>query len=164
MHGLASQRPAPRVYEIAGDGESRLPTVDFSTTFRIAADAEFIPNHLFAAANLIYAPEIGRPQGEDWGRSSQIGAAAALAYRVTPKATVGAEAECYRAYDGLALQPFAGNALYVGPTRRIQFGSKVMLAAAFSTEVAGGAVGESHALDLTNFERYDTNLKLEFEF
>jgi len=146
------------------DGESGLPTVDFSDTFRIAADTELIPNHLFAAANLIYAPEIGKPQGEDWGRSSEIGATAALAYRVTPKATVGAEVEYYRAYDGLALQSFAGSALYVGPTLHIQFNSKVMLAAAFSTEVAGAAAGESHNLDLTNFERYHTNLKLEFEF
>lgn len=146
------------------DGESGLPTVDFSDTFRIAADTELIPNHLFAAANLIYAPEIGKPQGEDWGPSSEIGATAALAYRVTPKATVGAEVEYYRAYDGLALQSFAGSALYVGPTLHIQFNSKVMLAAAFSTEVAGAAAGESHNLDLTNFERYHTNLKLEFEF
>jgi hypothetical protein len=146
------------------DGESGAPTVDFNSTFRVIADTELIPNHLFAAANLIYAPEIGKPQGEDWQRSSQVGATAALAYRVTPKVTVGGEVEYYRAYDGLALQSFAGNALYIGPTLNIQFNSKVMLAAAFSTEVAGAAVGESHNLDLTNFERYHTNLKLEFEF
>jgi hypothetical protein len=146
------------------DGQDGTPVLDFSNTFRIAADTELIPNHLFAAANLIYTPEISKSQGEDWARSSQIGATAALAYRVTPKATVGAEVEYYRAYDGLAFQSFEGNAFYVGPTLNIQFNSKVMLAAAFSTQVAGQAVGENHNLDLTNFERYHTNLKLEFEF
>ena len=87
-----------------------------------------------------------------------------LAYRIAPKVTVGGEVEYDRAYDGLAFQTFDGNALYVGPTLHIQFTSKVMLAAAFSTQVAGRAVGESNNLDLTNFEHYRTNLKLEFEF
>jgi hypothetical protein len=146
------------------DGESGAPTVDFSTTFRIAVDTEIIPNHLFAAANLIYAPEIGKANGQDWERSSQIGATTALAYRVTPKVAVGGEIEYYRAYDGLGLQTFDGHALYVGPTMYVTFNSKVSLALAFSAQVAGRAVGEADNLDLTNFERYHSNLKLEFEF
>lgn len=146
------------------DGEDGTPTTDFNTTFRIAADTEIIPNHLFAAVNLIYTPEVARAPGEDWERASQLGATAALAYRLTPKITVGGEVEYYRAYDGLAFQTYDGNAVYVGPTLNIQFNSKVMLAAAFSTQVAGSAAGENHNLDLTNFERYHTNLKLEFEF
>jgi hypothetical protein len=146
------------------DGEDGTHTSDFSTEFRIAADTELIPNHLFAAINFVYTPEIAKAPGEDWERASEIGATAALAYRVTPKVTVGGEVEYYRAYDGLAFQTFDGSALYVGPTLNIQFNSKVMLAAAFSTEVAGQAVGESNNLDLTNFEHYRTNLKLEFEF
>jgi hypothetical protein len=146
------------------DGEDGTHIADFSTMFRIAADTEIVPNHVFAAVNLIYTPEIARSPGESWERASQFGATAALAYRLTPKITVGGEVEYYRAYDGLAFQTFDGNAFYVGPTLNIQFNSKVMLAAAFSTQVAGGAVGENHNLDLTNFERYHTNLKLEFEF
>jgi hypothetical protein len=31
-------------------------------------------------------------------------------------------------------------------------------------QVAGHAVDDPRALDLTNFERYRSNLKLEFEF
>jgi hypothetical protein len=146
------------------DGEDGTRTTDFSTTFRIAADTEIVPNHVFAAVNLIYTPEIARSPGESWERASQFGASAALSYRLTPKVTVGGEVEYYRAYDGLAFRTFDGNALYVGPTLNIQFNSKVMLAAAFSSQVAGGAAGENHNLDLTNFERYHTNLKLEFEF
>jgi hypothetical protein len=146
------------------DGETGAPTRDFSTTFRIAADTELIPNRLFAAVNLIYAPEIARPNGGDWARSAELGASAALAYRVTAKATLGAEIEYDRAYDSLGFQSFAGDAVYVGPTLNIQFNSKVMLAAAVSADVAGAAAGSSRRLDLVDFERYRTNLKLEFEF
>jgi hypothetical protein len=146
------------------DGDDGTRTATFSNGFLIAADTELIPNHLFAAANLTYTPEIGRPHGGDWERASEIGATAALAYRIAPKVTVGGEVEYYRAYDGLALQTFDGNAFYVGPTLQIQFNSKVMLAAAFSTQVAGSAAGQNDGLDLTNFERCQTNLKLEFEF
>jgi hypothetical protein len=39
-----------------------------------------------------------------------------------------------------------------------------MLAAAFSSQVAGRAAGESYGLDLTDFPRYRANLKLECEF
>jgi hypothetical protein len=146
------------------DGEDGTRTTDFSATFRIAVDTEIVPNHVFAAVNLIYTPEIARSPGESWERASQFGATAALASRLTSKITVGGEVEYYRAYDGLAFRTFDGNALYVGPTLNVQFNSKIMLAAAFSTQVAGGAVGENHNLDLTNFERCHTNLKLEFEF
>jgi hypothetical protein len=146
------------------DGEDGTRTATFSAAFGVVADTELIANRLYAAANLIYTPEIGRPQGGDWERASEIDASAALAYRVTPKVTVGGEVEYDRAYDGLAFRTFDGNALYVGPTLHIQFTSKVMLAAAFSAQVAGHAVGESNNLDLTNFEHYRSNLKLEFEF
>jgi hypothetical protein len=146
------------------DGEAGTHTTDFSSEFRIIADTEVIPNHVFAAVNLVYTPEIAQARGVNWQPASQIGATAALAFRVTPKVTLGGEVEYYRAYDGLTFQAFDGSALYVGPTLNIQFNSKVMLAAAFSAQVAGQAVGETNNLDLTNFEHYRTNLKLEFEF
>jgi Putative MetA-pathway of phenol degradation len=146
------------------DGEDGTRTATFSSAFGIVADTEIIANRLYAAANLVYTPEIGKPQGGDWERASEIDASAALAYRITPKVTVGGEVEYDRAYDGLAFQTFDGNALYIGPTLHIQFTSKIMLAAAFSAQVAGHAVGESNNLDLTNFEHYRSNLKLEFEF
>ena len=40
----------------------------------------------------------------------------------------------------------------------------MLLAAAFSAQVAGHAVGDPRALDLTDFERYRGNLKFEIEF
>jgi hypothetical protein len=137
----------------------------FSSTFGLLADAELIPNRLYAAANLLYAPGVSRAFGDSsWQQGSNLGITAAVAYRVASRVTLGAEIQYYRAFDGLGMQTFLGNALYIGPTLHIQFTNKIMLAAAFSTQVSGHAAGEGRSLDLTNFQRNIANLKLEFEF
>jgi hypothetical protein len=147
------------------DGVSGALTRDFSTTFRLVADTELIPNRFYAAANLIYTPDVAKVYGATgWQQSSDLGMTAALAYRIAPKVTLGGELQYYRAFDGLGMQTFFGNALYAGPTLHIQFNGKMMLAAAFSTQVSGHAAGEGRSLDLTNFQRNLANLKLEIEF
>jgi hypothetical protein len=147
------------------DGTDGTQTRGYSTTFKLVADTEFIANRLYAALNLNYEPEVAKPSGGDlWERSSSAGVSLGLAYRVTPTVALGVGAEYDRAYDGLTFQTFNGHALFVGPTLQVNFSSKVLLAAAFSTQVAGHAVDDPRALDLTNFERYRANLKLEFEF
>ena len=137
---------------------------DYSTAFRAVLDTELVPNRLYAAANLIYAPDIAQSPGQPWMKSSTLGATSGLAYRLTPKVTGGGEVEYYNAFDGFGFQSLQGHALYVGPTLQIQFTGKIMLSAAWSTEVAGRAAGETHGLDLTNFPHQRGNLKVEFEF
>ena len=140
-------------------------TQAYSSEFRIVADTELIANRLYAALNLIYEPATAKLADSDiWERSSSGGVGVGLAYRLTPTFTMGAAAEYDRAYDGLLFETFDGQALFVGPTMQINFSPKVLLAAAFSAQVAGHAIDDSRALDLTNFERYRANLKLEFEF
>ena len=147
------------------DGTDGTQTTAYSSEFRIVADTELMPNRLFAALNLIYEPEIAKPADSGmWERSSSAGIGLGFTYRITPTFAMGVAAEYDRAYDGLALQTFDGNALFVGPTLQINFTRKVLLAAAFMAQVAGHAVDDPRALDLTNFERYRANLKLEFEF
>jgi hypothetical protein len=147
------------------DGTSGIRTRGYGTTFRLAADTELVANRMYAAVNLIYHPEIAREFGAtSWTRGSTGGVTGALAYRVLSKLTMGGEVEYYRAYDGLGFKTFAGHALYVGPTMHIQFTGKTMLSLAVSTQVYGSAAGEHRSLDLTNFERYHANAKLEFEF
>ena len=98
-------------------------TRDFSTTFKLVADTELIPNRLYAAANLIYQPGIAREFGAtNWQQSSNLGMTAAMAYRITPTVTLGGELQYYRAFDGFGMQSFLGNALYIGPTLHIQRG------------------------------------------
>jgi hypothetical protein len=144
--------------------DSGQPIADFSSAFGAVADTELVANRLYGAVNFIYTPDIAKSPQESWERSSELALTSGLAYRVAPKLTTGGELEYYRDYDGLAFQSLQGQALYLGPTLHIQFTGQTMLAAAFSTEVAGQATGENHALDLTNFPRYRANLKVEFEF
>ncbi len=147
------------------DGTSGVNASVFSMETVLAADTELIPNMLYAATNLIYAPEVARGSGDqNWGRSSEFGATAAMAYRVTPKATLGGEAEYYRAYGGFGFNALDGSAFYLGPTLHIQFTPKIFLAAAWSAQVAGHAQGQLGNLDLTDFTRQRANLKLGFEF
>jgi len=140
-------------------------TQSYSTTFKLVADTELIANRLYAAVNLIYEP--GTAKGADsgtWERTSSAGLSLGLAYRATPTVALGVGAEYDRAYDGLTFQTFNGHALFVGPTLQVNFTQKILLAAAFSAQVAGRAVDDPRSLDLTNFSRYRGNLKLEFEF
>jgi opacity protein-like surface antigen len=147
------------------DGTSGVRSRDFSTEFRLIADTEVIPNRLYAAINALYQPDIAKPSGDiASSRTATAGISGGLAYRVAPKVTLGGEVEYYRAYEGLALRTFDGHALFVGPTLYIQFTGKTLLSLAFSTQVSGHAAGESHSLDLTNFERHHAKAKLEFEF
>ena len=147
------------------DGADGTRTRSYASEFKVVADTELIANRLYAAINLIYEPEVAKPVDAGmWERSSSAGVSLGLAYRITPTFALGVGAEYDRAYDGLALQTFAGHALFVGPTLQINFTRKVLLAAAFSAQVAGHAVDDPRPLDLTNFTRYRGNLKLEFEF
>jgi hypothetical protein len=140
-------------------------TQAYSSEFRIVADTELIPNRLFAAINLIYEPGIAKPADSGmWERSSSAGVGLGLTYRITPTWAMGVAGEYDRAYDGLALQTFDGHALFVGPTLQVNLSRKMLLAAAFMAQVAGHAVDDPRPLDLTNFERYRANLKVEIEF
>ena len=147
------------------DGTDGSQTRSYSSTFKIVADTELIANRLYLALNLIYEPEVAKPADLGmWERSSSAGVALGLAYRITPTFAMGVSAEYDRAYDGLTFQTFNGHALFVGPTVQINFSRKVLLAAALMTQVAGHAVDDPRPLDLTNFEKYRANLKLEVEF
>jgi hypothetical protein len=147
------------------DGTEGTQTRSYASEFKVVADTELIANRLYAAINLNYVPEVAKPADAGmWERSSWAGVSLGLTYRVTPTFALGVGAQYDRAYDGLAFQTFTGHALFVGPTLQINFSRKVLLAAAFSAQVAGHAVDDPRPLDLTNFTRYRSNLKLEFEF
>jgi hypothetical protein len=147
------------------DGTDGTRTLSYASQFKLVADTELIANRLYAAINLIYEPEVAKSADSGmWERSSSAGVSLGLAYRVTPTFALGVGAEYDRAYDGLAFQTLTGHALFVGPTLQINFSRKVLLAAAFSAQVAGHAIDDPRPLDLTNFTRYRSNLKLEFEF
>ena len=138
---------------------------DFQATSKFLADTELVPDRLFAAFNAIYSPEILRDFGSaSWMSAATLGVTTALTYRIASNVMLGGELEYFRAHNSLGFDAFAGHALYAGPTLFVQFTNKILLRAAFSTQIAGHAVGEPCPLDLTNFSRNKALLYAEFEF
>ncbi len=137
----------------------------YGAEFRMLADRELIPGRLFAALNVSYEPEQTRlrASGETL-RESMLGIGAALAMQVMPNVFIGAEARTLRHYEGLGLNSFAGQALYIGPTFYATFGQGYFLSAAWNVQVWGAVAGSSGALDLVNFERHQAKLRVGVVF
>jgi hypothetical protein len=137
----------------------------YGAEIRMLADRELIPGRLFAALNVSYEPEQTRlrDSGETL-RESMLGIGAALAMQVMPNVFIGAEARSLRQYEGLGLNSFAGQALYIGPTLYATFGQGYFLSAAWNVQVWGAVAGSSGALDLVNFERHQAKLRVGVAF
>jgi hypothetical protein len=141
------------------------PADQYGAEFRVLADRELIPGRLFAALNVSYEPEQTRLRGSgETLRESTLGIGAALAMQVMPNVFVGAEARNLRHYDGLGLNGFAGQALYIGPTFYATFGERYFVSAAWNVQVWGAVAGTSSALDLDNFERHLVKLRIGASF
>ena len=81
-----------------------------------------------------------------------------------PKVVVGADFWYLQPLPGRRVQYFHRGRVYLGPTLYWQVSSKMLVSAAWETQVAGHEVGVSPALDLTDFSHYRAKLLLEFEF
>jgi hypothetical protein len=147
------------------DDASGAPADQQRADFRVFADRELIADRLFAALNVGYEPAQTRihASGETF-RDSTLGIAAALAMQVMPNVFVGTEVRSLRHYEGLGLNSFAGQALYIGPTLYATFGQGYFLSAAWNVQVWGAVAASSGALDLVNFERHQVKLRLGVTF
>ncbi len=147
------------------DETSGAKVVNYGLETRLEADIELIKNRLFFGSNLLYEPETTRADFGVWQRESTWGISAALAYQIVPKVVVGADLWYLQHYEGLAFNTFTGDALFLGPTLYWQITPKVLVSAAFETQIAGREVGAMPAnLDLTDFSRMRARLLFEFEF
>ncbi len=147
----------------AFDETSGASVVNYGLETKVNADLELITNRLYLGANLLYEPEATRADLGAWFQESTLGESIALAYRIRPDVTIGAEAWYLRHYDGLWFNSFTGDAVYVGPTLYVQLGAKNFMTAAWNTQVAGHEVGVG-ALDLTDFSRHRAKVKFAHEF
>jgi hypothetical protein len=146
--------------EMSGEGADQ-----YGAEIRLLADRELIPGRLFAALNVSYEPEQARLRASgEILRESLLGIGGALAMQVMPNVFIGAEARSLRQYDGLGLNSFAGQALYIGPTLYATFGQGYFLSAAWNVQVWGAVAGTSGALDLVNFERHQAKLRVGVVF
>jgi hypothetical protein len=146
------------------DETSGAKVVNYGLEAKLEADAELIKNRLFWGFNLLYEPETTRADLGQWQNESTFGISSALAYQIVPNVVIGADLWYLRHYDGAAFNCFTGDAVYLGPTFYWKIAPKVLMSAAWETQIAGHEPGVSSALDLTDFSRQRARLLLEFEF
>ena len=146
------------------DETSGVKVVNYELEAKLEADAELIKNRLFLAFNLLYEPETTRADLGIWENEATVGASSALAFQIVPNVVIGADIWYLRHYDGIAFGTFTGDAVYLGPTLFWKISPKVLMSAAWETQIAGREVGVTSALDLADFSRQRARLLVEFEF
>jgi hypothetical protein len=97
-------------------------------------------------------------------RSSNFGVSGALAFQTFQNVFLGAEVRYLRAYEGLTLQHFRGEAVFVGPTFYAKLSDHLSISGAYSVQVAGHAVGVPGRFDLDNFSRHQAKLTIRYEY
>jgi hypothetical protein len=138
---------------------------NYGSSFTLAFDRELIPNVAVAALNLSYQPEWTRLVGTGAAeQDSTIGAAFALMAQMRPGFLVGGEARYLRKYEGIALQEFSGEALFVGPTAYFKLSESSRLTLAWSFQAWGRSARSNVALDLADFERHQARLVFGVNF
>ena len=138
---------------------------NFDMEFKLALDRELIPNYAVAALNLIYQPEWTRVLATGAAeQQSTIGAALGAMVRIRPGILVGGEARYLRRYEGIGLEEFSGQALFVGPTAYFELSERSRLTAAWSVQAWGRPAGSRTTLDLVNFQRQEARLVFGVSF
>lgn len=128
-------------------------------------DKELVAKRIYGAFNISYDPEWTKPAATGvWERASTLGLGAALVDQIRPGLFIGGEVRYLRAYDGIALNTFAGEALFAGPTLYAVLWPKTNMTLAWNMQVAGHAVGDPGRLDLVNFERHQVRVRFGMEF
>src|ERR1700710_2524560 len=137
----------------------------YGTDLTVAFDREIVPGLAGAALNLIYQPEWTRFVGTGAAeQESTIGAAFAVMAQLRPGFLLGGEARYLRKYEGIGLEEFSGQALFVGPTAYFQLSERSRLTASWSVQAWGRPAGSGASLDLVNFERHQARLVFGVNF
>jgi hypothetical protein len=84
--------------------------------------------------------------------------------RLKPNILFGGEARYFRKYEGIGLEQFAGEALFIGPTAYFQLSESSRLTLAWSLQAWGRPAGSNAALDLVNFERQQARVVFGVNF
>lgn len=146
------------------DETSGAKVANYALETKLEADAELIKNRLFFAFNLLYEPETTRADLGAWNNESTLGVSSAFALQIIPKVVIGVDLWYLRHYQGVAFNSFTGDAVYLGPTFFWRIAPKVLISAAWESQISGHEVGAMPALDLTDFSRQRARLLFEFEF
>jgi hypothetical protein len=138
---------------------------NYGTELTLAFDRELVPNFVVAALDLTYQPEWTRFLGTAAAeQESTIGASLGVMAQLRPGLFVGGEARYLRKYEGIGLEEFMGEALFVGPTAYFQLSERSRLTATWSLQAWGRSARSSSALDLVDFERHQARLVFGVNF
>jgi hypothetical protein len=147
------------------DETSGAPVDAYSLELGVFADKELIPNRLVGVVNFRYEPEAVRSRpADEWERESMLTASTGLMYKFNPNLFLGGEARYLQKYESAGFDNFAGHAFFIGPAAYAKLSDKWWMSAGASFQVAGRAEDDGRALDLTNFERFETRLRIGYNF
>ena len=105
------------------DETSGVRTDHYGTEVELLADRELKRDQLVGAVNFLFANDRAHLLPSDGVQHESLaGAGTALAAQVVPGVWLGGEMRYLRDYSGSALNVFAGQALYVGPTLYARLG------------------------------------------
>ena len=145
------------------DGVSGLSAHAINVAFKVFVDAVVVPDKLFWGGNIIWTPQRAEDPTDPsrWLSSSAILLSSAVAYQVSPKFFVGAEARYLGSYSTIFPTREVGHAVYVGPTLLWKVTDKIAFNTTFQPQVAGrSTTNPGLRLDLDNFERVQFRAKL----
>ena len=147
------------------DDISGAPADRYGSDFILAIDQELVATRLFAAFNFIYGLEAVRFHDTSaWEHQSSLTFAAAATAQIYPGVLLGGEVRYLRVYDGMSLDRFAGQAVFIGPTFYAKFSERLWISAAWNIQVAGSAAAQVGPQDLSNFERHQAKLRVGYNF
>ena len=138
---------------------------NFGGDIIVAIDKELVEDRLYAAANVLY--------GAEWTYLFSSGSAqqqstftlsAALTAQLKEGIFFGLETHYVRAFEGIGLNAFLGDAWFVGPTTYLRLSKSFAVSAAWSIQIAGGAINLPGSFNLRDFERNKFRLRLEYTF
>lgn len=137
----------------------------YGSSFALLVDKELLADRFVAAFNLLYEPDAVQSRLTGiWSHEAIAGAGGWLMVQLQPGFSAGLEARYLRAYDSLGFSRFAGHALFVGPNVFYRISESLRITAAWNVQVAGKAVADPAALDLTNFSRHQIKISVGYQF
>jgi hypothetical protein len=147
------------------DEATGLGVEQYGNEFLALMDKEIIKDRLWGAVNIGYGVAATRLKTtNEWSHDSDLSIHGAMSYKFFPGFLAGGEIRYVRAYDGLGLDRFKGDAVYLGPTFSTKLAKNVGLSGTVNFQVAGKAIDDPRSLDLVNFERVQAMLRLNILF
>lgn len=138
---------------------------NYGTELTLAVERDLIPGLAVATLNLGYQPEWTHFAGVAVSQQdSTLAAAFGIMAQVRPDFMLGGEVRYFRKYDGIGLNEFGGEALFVGPTAYFRLSERARLTATWSIQAWGRPAGTAATLDLVNFERQQARLVFGLNF